>query len=337
MLRIFLGLILLSACSMGTVKNGGEERYFYDVRSDYTQEDLKELAPKVVTSLKREPRVGKLDKLFGKNQKPIKRVGVVVFESIIQPTIGGLAGEDKIYISNSGKQLFTEGLLRIWEQSFPILGSGVDYVPTSKIKRARAFNQYGLDGDDYVQSKRNALEPDDIFFLEKGKSTSMKLTFNPRGMRDVSFMLVPAYELMAGPKWSEHNKHFVNDLMKELKLDAVIIVMSKISWTSAHKDRFSDDYIPEEIEIKINASTLLSLSEYNERLAKSGIKETADVTLCYRAYESAVKIPTNISVPEMDQNFSTITKEVINPTLKTYKDLSQMTVDRIVEDLKKTW
>lgn len=337
MLRIFFGLIFLSACSMGTIKNGGEDRYYYDVRSDYTKEDLQELAPKVVTSLKRDPRFGKLDALFGKNQKPIKRVGIVVFESIIQPTLAGLAGEDRIYLSASGKQIYTEAFLRIWEESFSILANGVDYLPTSKVKKAKSFNQYGMVGDDFVQSKRNSLAPDDIFFLEKGKKTTTETILNPRGMRDVSFMLVPAYELMAGPKWSEHNKHFVNDLMKELKLDAVIIVMSKISWTSAHKDRFSDDFIPEEIEVKIEASTLLSLSEYNERLEKSGIKEKADVTLCYRAYESSIKIPTAITVPEMDQNFKTITTEVINPSLKTYKDLTQMTLDRIIEDVKKTW
>lgn len=337
MLRIVLALLILSSCSMGTIKSGGEEKYVYDSRSDYTPEDLKELAPKVITTSKRDPRVGKLDDLFGPKQKPLKRIGIVVFETSLQPTLGGLAGDDLVYLSEAGKQIFTENLLSIWNQSFPILAKDVDYVSINKIKKAKSLHQYGMEVSDYVKSNRSSLAPDDIFYVERGKRTPTVITLNARGMRDVSFLLVPAYELMGGPKWSEHNKHFLNDVVKELKLDAAIIVMSKISWTTAHKDKLSDDFIPEEMTLKVEASTLLPLSLYHERLEKIGQKEKTDVTLCYRTYESEIKIPVAISVPPMDRNFKTITNEIVNPSLKAYKDLSIMVMNRIIEDMKKTW
>lgn len=337
MLRLLAGLFVLASCSMGAIKEGGEKPYVYDVRSEYTSEDLIELSPKVVSSTHREPIKGKLDTLFGKGQKPLKRIGIVVFETQIQPTLEGLARGNQIYLSEQGKQVMTENLLRMWEMSEKILTPELDYVSTHHIKKSKKFYEYGLPEDDFVKSKRSTYSADDIFYLESGRKTTTTTIVNPRGMRDVSFLLVPAYDLMGGPKWSEHNKHFINDVAKELKLDAVLIIMSELKWTAAHKDKFSDDFVPEEATIKIKASTLLPLSEYHDRLGKTGDTEKPGVNLCYRTYESEIKIPVFISVPEEMKNFNTIEQELLGPVMKTYKDLSQMTLLRITDDLKKTW
>lgn len=337
MLRLLASLLVLASCSMGAVKTGGEKPYVYDTRSEYTSEDLRELAPKVVTTSKRDPKVETLDKLFGKDQKPLKRIGIIVFESQLQTTLEGLARGNLIYMSAQGKQIMTENLLRIWEESEKILSPDLDYVNTNKIKKSPAFHKYGMAEDDYVNSRRSTLSHDDIFYIDWGKKTTTANTVNPRGMRDMSFLLVPAYDLMGGPKWSEHNKQFVNDVAKELKLDAVMIVMSTIEWTAAHKDKFKDDYVPEEVTIKIKASTLVPLSQYNERLDKLKNSSRPDVTLCYRTYESELKIPVLISVPEEMKNFDTIEHELLSPMMKTYKDLAQMTLMQMTDDLKKTW
>lgn len=337
MLRVFLMLLLISSCSMGTIKSGGDRAYLYDTQSEYTSEDLKEMSSKVVTTSTRDPQVGKLTDLFGHGQKPLKRIGIVIFESIIQPTRGGLAGSDLVYLSAPGKQLLTEKLLSVWEESMGIIAPDVDYVTTRKIKKAPSFNKYGQAQDNLVKSTRTSLAPDDIFFVESGKKTTTTTTVNPRGMRDMSFVLVPATEMMSGPKWSEHNKHFINDVAKDLKLDAVLIVMSELSWTTAHTDKHSGVDFPEEIVVKIKASTLVPLHLYHERLEKMKISDKPNVTIAYGTYESEIKIPALISVPEESKNFETIENEIINPTLKIYKDLSQMTLMRITEDLKKTW
>lgn len=337
MLRILLGLIFLASCSTGTVSTGGDQNFVYDAKKNYSKDELMEMSPKLVTTLKRDPRFGKLDDLFGKNQKALLKIGILIFESSVQPTLGGLAQSNKIYLSEQGKQLLTENLLSVWDESFPVLSPELNYVKIASVKNATSLQQYGFEVFDYVKSDRDKLAPDDIFYLDSGKKTTTTTVLNPRGMRDLSFMLVPAYELMGGPKWSEHNKHFLNDLVKELELDAAIIVMSELSWTSHHKDKYTNEFIPEELTLKISASTLLPLHLYNDRLEKTGNKTKADVTLCYRSYETKVKMPVEISVPPMDQKFETIEKNLLNPMLKTYKDLSQMTMLRIVEDLKKTW
>lgn len=337
MLRLILVLPFLTSCSMGTIKSGGERKYLYDVHSDYTSENLRELYPQVVVTSVREPKVGKLEDLFGKGQKPLKRVGIVIFESLIQPTRGGLAGNDQVYLSESGKQLLTEKLLSVWEEVFGIVAPQLDYVSLNTVKTSPSFTKYGLAEKDYVHSDRAALAPDDIFFLESGRKTTMTSLVNPRGSRDMSFVLVPATELMSGPKWSEHQKHFLNDLSKELKLDALIIVMSELSWTSAHTDKHSGVVFPEEMIVKIKASTLVPLHSYRERLEKLKVKDAPSVTLAYRTYEAEIRNPIFISVPEEQKNFATIETEILSPLLKTYKDLSIMTIMKLSDDLKKTW
>lgn len=295
------------------------------------------MSSQMVETSHRDPSFGTHEEIFGKNQPPLKRIGIIVFESRIQPTYDGLAGHNMIYLSEAGKQIMTENLLRIWEESIRILSPELDYVTSARIKKAPSFAKYGLAENDYVKSSRTSLAPDDIFFLEKGKKTTTSTVINPRGMRDVSFLLVPASELMGGPKWSEHNKHFLNDVAKDLKLDAAIVIMSDLSWTAAHTDKHSGEVIPEEIRVKIRASTLIPLSGYHTRLENIKNSHKPNVTLAYKTYSSELKVPALLSVPEESKNFDTIEKELLSPMLKTYKDLSQMTLIRITEDLKKTW
>ena len=121
MLRLIILGVVVTSCSMGVTKKGGNDPYVYLPSEEYTEGMLKELAPKVVTTLKRDPKSGSFKDLFSNKQSPIKRVGVVIFESMIQNSLTGLATEDRVYLSDQGKQLLTEKLLSVWEQSFPIV------------------------------------------------------------------------------------------------------------------------------------------------------------------------------------------------------------------------
>jgi hypothetical protein len=322
---------------MGVIKSGGDQSYLYDPKVNYNSEELADLSPNIVTTNEKDPQSGKLFHLFGTGQKPIKRIGIVIFETEIQPTRDGLSKNGKIYPSAAGKQIITENFLRLWEQSIKVLGTEIDYVPTIKIKKSKSFLEYGSEIEDMILSRRSILAPDDIFFLDKGKTTTMATVMNPRGMRDLSLLLVPAYELMGGPKWSEHQKQFINDVSKELSLDAVIIVMSSVSWTASHVDKHSGENINEEIKVKLQSSILLPFSSYHERLTKLKIKNQPSTTLCFRSYESELKFPFMISLPEELQTFDLIETELLNPIFKTYKDLAQMTMMKQIDDLKKTW
>ncbi len=336
MLRILAGLLLLTSCSLGTKQTGGKHRYRYEPDFDYSLKDLHELAPAIVKMEKRDPRVGTLDKLFDPKLPDIKRIAIVVFESDIQGTRSGLSGADKIYPTEQGKQLMTEKLLSLWEEGMSLAAPDLEYVKADEVKRSKAFFQYGLEVTDYIKADRQKIEGDDILWLPPGKKTSLYTIINPREMRDMSFMLVPASELMSGPKWSEQNKIFLNDLAKELKLDAAIVVMSDIAWTAERKDKFSDDAVPEEMTVKIKTSTLVPFGKYHERLNILKEREQLVVNVAYRYHEAVVKIPVKISIPEEEKNFEEIEKRILNPLFKTYRDLTLMTIDRMAEEIRKT-
>lgn len=336
-IRSLAFLLLLTSCSMGVTKSGGEQTYIYDIFSDYTAEELKTISPKVVTTLSRDPQLGKIDNLFSKTQPAIKKIGILVFDTKIQETRSGLSGLDKVYLSEQGKQLLTERMASVWDQSFPLLAKDLTYISTSKIKKSQSLKLYGSDITNYINGKRDSLEPDDIFYLPVGKNTTTATVLNPRGMRDLSLALVPASDLMAGPKFSEHMKHAVNDVTKELGLDAVIVMMSEVFWTASHFDKHSGEFIPEEMTLKINASVLISFSNYHKRLEKLGeVRDLPRTTVAFRAYESSVKIPVLLTVPAEEQTFQQIEKELLNPMLKTYKDLSQMVIIKIDSDIRET-
>jgi hypothetical protein len=156
-------------------------------------------------------------------------------------------------------------------------------------------------------------------------------------MRDLSLLLVPATDLIHGPKWSEHQKHFINEVSKELNLDAVIVVMSQLAWTASHFNRHTGVSVPEEFSLKLKASTLVPFHSYHERLSQIHLKQNPMMTVCYRHYASEINVPLMISVPEENKNFSSINKELLLPVMKSYKDLSQMMILRLTDDLRLTF
>jgi hypothetical protein len=335
MLRFLILTLFVAACS--TVKSGGDGGYRYDPEFQYSHQGLRDLAPEVVKTMKRDPHVKKLDDLFSKKLPDLKRVGVLIFETKLQSTRSGLAGEDKIYLSASGKQLLTESLLNVWEETLPLMSPEFMWVRSDEIRTTKSFSEYGLPVEDYVKSDRSRLDPDDLFFLPKGKETTPHTVLNPRHMRDMALLLVPAYELVGGPKWSEHHKLFINDVAKELNLDAVIVIMSDVSWSTQQISKQSGERTPEEMTFRLEASVLVPFSKVHERLKKLGSKEEPMQTICFRAYETKLNIPLDLSKINETSSFGEIEETVVNPMLKTYRDLVIMNVDQISADLRKTF
>lgn len=334
MLRLLLSLLILSACT--TIKTGGDKVYVYGPEHDYTSEELKELAPDIVFTYSRDPHVGKLDKLFAPGNGAIKRVGIVIFESVLQPTRGGIANEDRVFISEAGKQIITERLLQIWDQSFGVIAPQIHYVSSDVMKNSKALHAAAAPVEDFTKTNRTDLGTDDLYFAPKGAKTPVHTTFIPRGLRDLSLALVPAYELVGGPKWSEHHKHLVNQVAIEQNLDAVIAVMSQISWTAARIEKNSGESIPEELVVELKSSVLVPYSRYEERLKKIGEKNAPQINLCYRTYEAKLKAPIVLTVAAEDESFATAQKNVLDPALKAYNDLAQMMIHNMNRDFLKT-
>ena len=334
MLRFAFMFLLLSSCA--NLEQGGDRKFEYDADRDYSLLQLQELSGGMVSTLRRDPPFGTLDKLFGSGQKPLKRIGILIFESSLQPTPGGLAGEDLIYLSAAGKQLMTEKLLTIWEQGAFLAMPDVEFFPISQIRESKAASVYGVAVEDYINSPRQTLAPDDIFYLDKGRGIQSPLIINPRGMRDLSFLLVPATELMKGPKWSEHNKHFINDVFKDLRLDGALLIMSEISWTRGRMDKNTGEHLAEQLRLNIHTSLVTSLSDYQERLKKLSLKNDSSVTVNFRTYHSEVVLPLKIAVPQNERSFELIEHELIKPLFKVYRDMSVMVMNSINQDVKST-
>lgn len=338
MLRIIFSVLLLSACSVGVTSKGGKKAYRYQPNENYKLADLREVAPSIVSTSFRNPPVSTLDQIFAPALPDIKRIGIIVFESNIQETRSGLASESGIVYPNaSGKQLMTEKFHSIWEEALPLVFPEGDYVKSSVMKKSLAMHRSGAEVEDYIKSGRTNLDPDDIVFLEKGKATPTATVLNPRGMRDYSFVLVPASDLMGGPKWSEHHKHMLNEVVKELKLDAALIIMSTVSWNAVQKDPLTGESLPEQMQIKIKASTIIPFSRYHQRLKAIGIKEQPQVSVNYRTHEAMLTIPIKISPEGEEQDFSHIQNNIIDPLFRTYRDLAIMTMVSMSEDWKKTF
>jgi hypothetical protein len=204
------------------------------------------------------------------------------------------------------------------------------------VKASKALPQYGLEVTDFIKGNRTGIEPDDIQWLPPGKKTPMFTIMNPRGMRDLSFMLVPASELMGGPKWSEQNKIFLNDICRELKLDAVFIIMSEVNWTAERKEKLTNENLPEALNLKIKATTLVPFGNYHSRLEKMKESQRPAINVAYRYHEGKISLPIKISIPESEQNFTEIEKRLLDPMFKAYRDLTFMMIDRMSEELRKT-
>lgn len=337
MLRILLPFFLLTSCSVGTVSKGGKKAYLYRIEEEYKLPALRELAPKVIKVSHRDPPKGKWTEIFEPSKKDIKRIGILVFESQIQSTRSGLASEEGlIYPTASGKQLLTEKLLTIWEEALPIVDPEMEYLPSRVVKNSVFLHQSGAEVVDHVKGPRTEIVHDDIHYLEKGKLTATQTILNPRGMRDFSFVLVPAGELMKGPKWSEHQKHMVNEVARELKLDALLVILSEVNWHASYKDKLNGDRKPEQLEVKITATTLIPFSQYKERLGKASSGDDPMVNVALGAYQGTLTLPVSIDISFADRNIDTIKKNLLDPLFATYRDLALMTMIRMKEDWEKT-
>lgn len=323
MLRFIFPLIFLASCSLNKV-DGGEKSYVYKAQ-DYDLSTLKDMAPDLIRTSRRDPPGARLDKLFSKKMPDLKRIGIIIFESKIQDTRSGLANsEGKFFPTAGGKQILTEKFLRIWEEALPIIDPQLTYVPVSKITEAKSYPHYGKDGDDYVKGNQQELSSQDIPYLSQGKKTSMNTVITPRGMRDFSLLLVPAADLMGGAKWSEHQKLMVNDVAKELDLDALLVIMSEASWTGSF------------LRTKIDATIVVPTSQYRDRLLALKKSTSKAITVSYRNYTGEIITPVLLAEAGEDWDMKALEGALLSPLFRSYRDLSLMTMIQMKKDLDET-
>lgn len=323
MLRFIIPLLALTSCSLNQT-NGGEKSYTYKAQ-DHDLQNLRDMAPDLIRTSRRDPPGATLDSLFSKKMPDLNRVGIIVFESKIQDTRSGLShSEGKFFPTPAGKQILTEKFLRIWEEGLPIIDPQLTYVPVSKIIETKSYPHYGQDPDNYINGIQGELTSAEIPYLPAGRKTSMHTIVSPRGMRDLSLLLVPASELMGGPKWSEHQKLMVNDVAKELNLDALLVIMSEASWSGSF------------LRTKIEGTIVIPAGQYRDRLIALKKSVPKPITVSFRNYKGEIISPIQISEAGEGWDFEDIERSLLSPLFRSYRDLALMMMIQMKKDLDET-
>lgn len=161
-----VSLFSFSFCSHHEKITGGQRPYLYDVNNHYNLNDLKQLSPLIVQTKMRNPREGQIKDLFSRDQDDLRRIGFLVFETSLQPTPSGLAKDDLFYLSKNGQTKLTQQFLKIWEESFSLLGRGEVFLMTFKEM------SNGIPKNYPVKALTEELNDSDIFYLKKGKKVS---------------------------------------------------------------------------------------------------------------------------------------------------------------------
>jgi len=323
-MKTLIIFLFLSSCAFFEKKSGGEHLYRYDAKKDYSAQELSSLTEDMVVKTVREPMIGGMDLLQDK-KFPIKKLGIIVFESEVQPTRGGLSDKNKVYLSSAGKQIVTENFLKIWEEKF---GESLT-VSTKTLSENSSYQSYGSAQEDFSHFKQSVLFEEDIFLLESGKKTSSDTVISPRWMRDYSLVYIPAYDLLKGPKWNEHQRHMIQEVCRDLDLDAVLVIKSDLDWKVEATDKRSGEHTSDLLKVKIGASVLIPYGKFHERLNSRGISEKPLVNTVFANYEIDYSTPISLS-----SDFVSIEESLLKPMMKIYGDLAQILMIKIKSDLK---
>jgi hypothetical protein len=336
MRSIFSLAILTLIASCGMVRTDGGQAGFDPQAYVALEPDQHALyAQTVVKREERDPDYITLEKLRASEKGSIRRMGVVLFETQYQPSRSGLAIGRNVYLSDKGKQALAEETWSFWDRALRrATGTGVEWVKRTELEQSKAFRAAGAVQADYVMVKRYELGEGDIFWKSGGQEIPMTSLVLPRNQQDVSILFVPATEMMLGPKSVEHQKHWVNEICKELKLDAVLIVSSQASWQQGGKEKRTQEVIPEEMQVAIDASILYPWSTYISVARQLGERNALKKSVPLATYRVKTTIPISISVPEDQQTFETIQQNILTPFRASYQALTALMIERIAADLR---
>lgn len=336
LLFIFLSILLLASC--GHVRtDGGQSSFDPELFAKLKPSEHATYAQTIVKREERDPDGIKLKELIHSKYGSIRKIGLVLFETQIQPSITGLAVGENIYLSDKGKQILSREFFNTWNSMLNTMSS-VTWVKPKTIMKSKAFRGYGSVVIDHILREKAELNDTDIFWKSGGKEIPMGALVLPPNSQDVSILYIPAIEMMGGAKMVEHQKHWVNDICKELGLDAVLIVSSTASWEQGSVDKRTKEIIPEEMKIGIESSILYPFSAYHNAakdLTGSTSLPKKSVPLAF--YSVKTKIPVKISVPESERTFKTIQDNILTPLRTNYLALSKLVIDRIITDIHQTY
>lgn len=331
-------LALISAC--GHVRtNGGQADFDPQLYTSLAPNEHTLYAQIVIKREERDPEGMTLEELRHSKSGRINRVGLILFETQFQPSRTGLAVGRNVYLSPRGKQVLAEEAWRFWDQGLRNRSKyiGVSWMTRKELEASLSFRSYGSEQKDFVLTRQHKMNEDDAFWKSGGEEIPMESLVLPSRQQNVSILFIPATEMMMGPKMSEHQKHWVNDICKANSLDAVLLVSSSASWAQGGKDKRSGEVIPEEMKIDIQSSLLYPFSKYHQAAALvKGLDLLPKKNVPLATYTVKTKVPVNITIPVEEQNFANIEKNILVPFRATYQALSALMIERVIQDLYDT-
>ena len=331
-------LILIFLMSCSHIKHEGGKGTFS--QADFEQMNKAErslYAVQVIEKEWRDPRGVTLEELkrspFGK----IKRVGLISFETVIQPTVSGLSDEDNIYLSKVGKQKLTDQWFWYFQDQLKNELSRIDVelVSYTKIKSAKAYREYGAKFPMWYYSESSKISSKDIKYYQPGKKLDMERHVLPRGMQDTSMLLVPTYEFLATSKPNEFQRHWINEICKELNLDAIIIVGIESHWKRGGYNKRKRIEEKEEISLKFYASTIYPFTSYLSKDLVEGKKSLRKLNIHLASYASVFSWPYQLAPKgsKSNRNFSAIKKTLLGPLNTKYYSFAELLIYRLSSDI----
>jgi hypothetical protein len=263
---IFLSLV---ACSSVLYRlDGGGEKFDLTTYQTLSSDLHPTYAQLVVEREIRSEQDKHVENFLKSKEAALYRLGVAIVEAEWQPTLSGLAFEDQFYLSNRGKQILTHEIYEEFLNSLTQLGLkfGFSVLTHDEVIESDSLKKFGSPYPDYVLEEDRLLTNLDFFFLKKGKAIDSASRVMPRGMQDLSLLKVSAFDLMSGPKPTQHQHHWVNELCEENNLDGIILLNLKAEWktkdSKTNSNKKNDDIYS--LFMSAHASILYPWSKLNK-------------------------------------------------------------------------
>ena len=152
----------------------------------------------------------------------------------------------------------------------------------------------------------------------------------------MSMIMIAAYDLIGGAKPNQHQFHWVNDVCKEMGLDAIVVIHMDASWTRGSIDKRTQELIPEEMKVALKGSVIYPWGKFHRASEASGIKLLNKLNIPLAAYSIHTRLPITMSVEEPNETFEVAEKNIIHPLSVTVESFVSLMTSRMMTDITST-
>ncbi|MBY0516981.1 MAG: hypothetical protein K2P81_08745 [Bacteriovoracaceae bacterium] len=331
-------LMFFYSCAHKIIADGGQAPFEKEKYEQLSPSDLATYAQTVVKKEQRDPDSMSLKEFTKTSEGEIRKIGLLIVESEIQPSRSGLATERSVYLSPRGKQLLTEELYHSFFQHLKALSpkKTLHFLKSADLFLSSSYRSAGSPSNDYILATNAHLTGEDVFWRLPGKNIPEATILTPRGFQDMSMIMIPAYDLIGGAKPNQHQFHWVNDVCKEMGLDAIVVLHMDASWTRGSIDKRSKEVIPEEMKMSLRGSVIYPWGKFHQAVEAKGEKSLSKLNIPLAAYSIETRFPITLTVEESAETFESAENNIINPLRATFTSFASLMSSRMMTDILAT-